>query len=140
MKLLLGFGMVLYGERKRRRGRHPRPSPKWLARLDSVSGWTAAGLGVLLQPWGMVAAGAATLVQAKLSSVASYLALVGYCLLATASLLVMELLATFKPAAAQTRLGALRVWIDGHQDQAVVSLSLGLGLWLVGKTIFDLVN
>lgn len=88
----------------------------------------------------MVAAGAATLVQAKLSSVASYLALVGYCLLATASLLVMELLATFKPAAAQTRLGALRVWIDGHQDQAVVSLSLGLGLWLVGKTIFDLVN
>lgn len=140
VKLVLGIGMVVYGERKRRRGSRPRTSPRWMARLDSASGWTAAGLGVLLQPWGMVAAGAATVVRANLSSAASYLALVGYCLLATSTLLAMELLVTFRPGAAQARLGGLRTWIDGHQDQAVVSLSLGLGLWLMGRSIFDLVS
>ncbi|WP_035844386.1 GAP family protein [Kitasatospora azatica] len=140
VKLALGLGMVIYGERKRRRGKRPRKPPKWLARLDSVSGWTAAGMGVLLQPWGVVGAGAATVVQADLSEAATYLSLVGYCLLATASLLVMELYTTFKPVAAQARLGALHDWIAGHQDQAIVSLSLGLGLWLMAKSILQLVN
>lgn len=140
VKLALGLGMVLYGERKRRRGSRPRQSPKWMARLDGVSRWTAAGLGVLLQPWGMVAAGAATVVQAHVSSVASYFALMGYCLLATSSLLVMELYATFRPVAAQNELGRLRGWIDGHQDQTVVTLCLALGLWLVGKSIYQLVG
>ncbi len=141
LRLALGLGMVLYGERKRRQGPRPdRKSPKWMATLDRVSGWTAAGLGFLLQPWAMVAAGALTAVQADLSSVAAYLTLMGYCLLATSSLLAMELYATFRPADAAAELGRLRRWIDGHQDQAIVSLSLLLGLWLVGKSIFELVG
>lgn len=140
VKLALGLGMVLYGERKRRRGSSPHQAPKWMARLDHLSLWTAAGLGVLLQPWGAVAAGAATVVQAHVSSVASYLALTGYCLMATSSLLVMEIYATFRPVAAQTSLAKLRTWIDGHQDQTIVSLSLALGLWLVGKSIYQLVG
>ncbi|NEA53129.1 GAP family protein [Streptomyces sp. SID13666] len=140
VKLLLGFGMVFYGERKRRRGRRPRQSPKWFARLDNISLWSAAGLGILLQPWGIVAAGGATVVQANLSSLATYLALIGYVLLATSSLLVMELYATFRPTAAATGLSGLRSWIEGHQDQAIVSLSLGLGLWLVGQSLYGLVS
>lgn len=140
VKLALGLGMVLYGERKRRRGSRPRPSPKWFSRVDQMSGWTAAGLGVILQPWAMVAAGATTVVQAHLSSAQDYLALTGYCLLATSSMLAMELYTTFRPAAAEARLGRLRRWISGHQDQAIVSLSLALGLWLVGKSIYQLVG
>jgi hypothetical protein len=87
----------------------------------------------------VVAAGAATVVGADMSSIASYVALMGYVLLATSSLLAMELYATFRPEAATARLTALRGWITGHQDQAVVSLSLALGLWLVGKSIYQLV-
>jgi hypothetical protein len=141
LKLVLGLGMVWYGERKRRRGPRPRrKSPKWMARLDRVSGWTAAGLGVLLQPWAMVAAGGLTAMQADLSSLAAYLNLIGYCLLATSTLLAMELYATFRPAGAEAELDRVRRWIDRHQDQAVVSISLLLGLWLVGKSIFELVG
>lgn len=140
VKLSLGFGMVFYGERKRRRGRRPRQSPKWFARLDNISLWSAAGLGILLQPWGIVAAGGATVVQANMSSLATYLALIGYVLLATSSLLVMELYATFRPTAAAAGLSDLRSWIEGHQDQAIVSLSLGLGLWLVGQSLYGLVS
>lgn len=140
VKLALGAAMVFYGEHRRRRGPRPPRSPKWMARLENISVWTAAGLGAFMQPWGTVAAGADVVLQAHVSSVASYLALMGYCLLATASLLAMELYATFKPVAAASRLGAIRTWINGHQDQAVVVLSLALGLWLVSRSIFQLVG
>ncbi|MFC9324172.1 GAP family protein [Kitasatospora sp. NPDC057015] len=140
VRLALGVGMVVYGGRKRLRAVLPRSTPAWLTRLDRATGWTAAGLGVLLQPWAMVAAGGATVVEADLSSTASYLALIGYCLLATASLLAMEVLAAWRPADAADRLGRLRGWIDAHQDQAIVWLCLTLGLWLVGKSLLELLD
>lgn len=62
---------MVYAEWKRRRGSRPRRPPKWLSRLDNASPWTAAGLGVILQPWGPVAARAATVVQAHLFSIGS---------------------------------------------------------------------
>ncbi|WP_406457693.1 GAP family protein [Streptomyces sp. NBC_00876] len=139
LKLVLGLGMVVYAERKRRRAARPRRTPKWLGRLDSASGWTAAGLGVILQPWGLVAAGAATVVQAHLSSLGSYVALMVFCLLATFGLLVMELYATFRPAEARAGLAALREWTEGHQDQVIVTLSLLVGVWLVAKSLYQLV-
>ncbi|WP_327247268.1 GAP family protein [Streptomyces sp. NBC_01320] len=139
-KLALGMGLVAYGEHKRRSPPRPRRSPKWMVGLDRASGWAAAGLAVLLQPWAMVGAGAATAVRADLSSVASTLALTGFCVLATSSLLVMELYATFSPVSAGAKLRGLLSWLDSHQDQAIVSLSLLLGLWLVTNSIYQLVT
>ncbi|MER5276706.1 GAP family protein [Streptomyces sp. NPDC002809] len=141
LKLALGIGMVVYAESKRRRSGSGRPhaTPKWLGRLDSASGWTAAGLGVILQPWGLVAAGAATVVQAHLSSLGSYVALMAFCLLATSGLIAMELYTTFRPAKSRAKLGALRDWTESHQDQVIVTLSLLVGVWLVAKSIYQLV-
>ena len=107
-------------------------------RLDQVSLWAAAGLAAFLQPWALVAAGAATITGAKLSSVGSYLTLVLFCLLATASFLYLELYATFAPAAAGVRLQKLRTWLDTHRDQVIVLLCLLLGLWLVGNSLYYL--
>jgi len=146
VKLAIGTGMVLFAEHRRRRRRsgtapeRKRKTPKWQARLDSVTPATSAALGVLLQPWGAVAAGAATVVQAHVSSAASYAALVGYCLLATSSLLVMELYTTWRPAEAKARLTGLRMWVDRHQEQTLVTLALALGLWLMGRSIYELVT
>jgi hypothetical protein len=106
-----------------------------MARLDHLSPWAAAGLGAFLQPWALVAAGAATVVRADLSHAGDYLALVFFCLLATSSFLVMELWATFAPEAAAVRLERVRVWIDGHRDQAIVIVSLAVGLWLMGTAL-----
>jgi hypothetical protein len=111
-----------------------------MAGLDRASGWATAGLAFLLQPWAMVGAGAATAVRADLSSVASTLALTGFCVLATSSLLAMELYATFSPVSAGVKLRGLLSWLDSHQDQAIVSLSLLLGLWLVANSIYQLVR
>ncbi|MFI6146982.1 GAP family protein [Streptomyces sp. NPDC051109] len=141
-KLVIGVGLVAYGERKRRALRRPRTQPRkppaWAARLNEVSYWTAAGLAVLVQPWGLVAAGCATVVDADMSEATTVLTLFGFCLLASAGLLGMELYATFAPEAARDRLGRLRAWMEDHQDQTIVSLSLLIGLWLVGKSIYQL--
>jgi hypothetical protein len=138
-KLALGVGLVAYGEHKRRRLGRPRP-PAWTARLDHVSVWTASGLAVLVQPWGLIAAGCATVVDADMSRTSTYLTLTGFCLLSTASLLAMQLYATFSPEAAQERLRRLSGWIESHEDQAIVAISLLVGLWLVSKSISQLLG
>ena len=140
VKAVLGIGLILVAVRQQRRRGHPRKQPTWMARLDGLSPWAAAGLGVFLQPWTLVAAGAATVVQAKLSGAADYLTLVLFCLLATSSYLAMELYAAFAPAAAGARLGRVRTWIDSHRDQAIVVGSLVVGLWLTGDSIYLIVS
>ncbi|MFE2923952.1 GAP family protein [Streptomyces goshikiensis] len=139
VKLALGAGMVLYGARRRRRPPRPHGPPRWAARVDDASLLTAAGLAWLLQPWALVGAGAATVVAADLSSLADWLALAGYCLLATLSLIVMEMYGVWAPAAAGAKLNALRTWLGQHQEQLIITLSLLVGLWLMARGIYELV-
>jgi Sap, sulfolipid-1-addressing protein len=140
VKAALGVVLIVFGLRQRSRRGRPRKPPTWMARLDHLSPWAAAGLGVFLQPWTLVAAAAATVVQAKLSSAGDYLTLVLFCLLATSSFLAMELYAAFAPAAAAARLGQVRTWIDDHRDQAIIVGSLVVGFWLVGHSIYQIVT
>jgi hypothetical protein len=140
VKLALGILLILVGERQRRRMGRPRKPPRWMARLDGLSLWAAAGFAVFLQPWTLVAAGAATIVGAKLSTSGDYLTLVLFCLLATSSFLYLELYAAFAPAAASVRLDKMRTWLDTHQDQVIVLVFLLLGFWLAGKSIYLLIK
>ncbi len=140
VKAALGIVLILFAFRQRRRMGRPRKRPTWMARLDRLSPWAAAGLGVFLQPWTLVAAGAATVVQAKLSTAGDYLSLMFFCLLATSSFLVMELYAAFAPEAAAVRLGQTQTWIDTHRDQAIIAGSLVVGCWLVGDSIYLIVS
>ncbi|MDX3532913.1 GAP family protein [Streptomyces sp. MB09-01] len=152
--LVIGVGLVVYSEHRRRRSRRTTatadPSAQEVAaasedsgssvssRMDDATGWSAAALAVLLQPWGMVAAAAATVVQADLSHGASFLALMAFCLLATSTLLAMELYMVFAPGKAQRALLGLRAWLERHKDPAIVVLCLLLGLWLVGRSLYQL--
>ncbi|WP_326586220.1 GAP family protein [Streptomyces sp. NBC_01294] len=138
-KLAIGVALVLYGAHRHRRPPRPHGPPRWTARIDNASPATAAGLAWLLQPWALVGAGAATAVDADLSTATDWLALTGYCLLATLSLIVMEMYAVWAPAAADARLNALRSWLEQHQEQLIVTLSLLAGLWLTARSIYELV-
>lgn len=138
-KLVIGVGLVLFGGYRLRQPPRPYRPPSWTARIDNASLATAAALAWLLQPWALVAAGAATAVDADLSSLSDWLALTGYCLLATVSLLIMELYTVWAPDAAQARLSALRSRLEHHQDQLIVTLSLLAGLWLTASAIYTLV-
>jgi len=140
VKLAAGVVLILIAVRQRRRMGRPRKPPAWMARLDQLSLPGAAGLAAFLQPWTLVAAGAATVVQAKLDTAGSYLVLILYCLLATSSFLYLELYATFATGKAAARLERMRKWLDSHQDQVVIAICLLLGFWLAGKSIYLLVS
>jgi Sap, sulfolipid-1-addressing protein len=140
VKLALGIVLILLAVRQRRRMGRPRKAPGWMASVDRISLLGAAGLAAFLQPWALVGAGAATVVDAKLSTAADYVTLVLFCLLGTSSFLYLELYAAFKPAAAAARLDRLRAWLDTHQDLIVILVFLLLGFWLAGKSIYLLVS
>ncbi|MFF8196345.1 GAP family protein [Streptomyces bobili] len=138
-KLAIGLALVVYGAYRHRRPPRPHGPPRWTARIDDASPGTAAGLAWLLQPWALVGAGAATAINANLSALAGWLALTGYCLLATLSLIVMEMYVVWAPEVANARLNALRNWLEQHQEQLVITLALLLGLWLTARSIAELV-
>src|SRR5215475_11924697 len=125
VKVALGAFLVVIAVRHYRRMDRPKPPkkpPKWQAHVDTMSPWFAMGLAPALQPWGLIGAGAATVVEAKLSSWESYLALATY--------LAMETYAVLRPDQSLALLARLRSWIDTHTDQVIIVGGLLLGLWL----------
>ncbi|WP_369275411.1 GAP family protein [Streptomyces sp. R11] len=160
-KLLIGVSLIGYGlHRHRHRYRHRRPvhdrtsnatpdaaassrgkSSSFLTtRMDRGAVWPAAGLAVLLQPWGLVAAGAVTVVDADTSHSTTWVELIAFCIVASASLLAAELYAVLRPASAQRRLLGMRTWMADHSQQAIVLGSVAIGLWLTGKSVYELAS
>jgi hypothetical protein len=143
VKIAIGVGLIVIAIRQRRKmgqPKKPKKPPKWQAGVDNMSPWFAMGLAPLLQPWGLIAAGVATVVDAKLSSAASWVALFAFCVIATSSYITLEIYAGFLPEASQAFLARVRAWIDGHTDQVIIIGSLLLGFWLVGNSIYLLVT
>ncbi len=143
VKIMIGVVLLGVAVRQRRRMGKPRPpkkTPKWQTGLDDMSPWFAIGLAPLTQPWGLVAAGVAVIVEAKLGSWQSYVALFLFCVVATGVYLALELYAGFRPEKAQAFLGGIRTWIDTHTDQVIIVVSLVLGFWLVGKSVYLIVT
>ena len=140
VKLIAGIVLVVIGYRRYRKpaSTAPKKQPRWMASIDRISPLGAAGLAFLLQPWVMVAAGVATITQAKFSSAAEWLALFAFCLWCTASYLTMEISAVLRPEKVKATLNALLEWINTHTDQAIVFLSLGLGTYLTARSIYTL--
>ena len=140
VKLAIGLVLIVIALRKRRQRGQPRKPAAWMAKLDRLSLLSVAGLAAFLQPWTLVAAGAATILEAKLTTPESYLALIFFCLLATASFLYLEIYATFAGERAEARLRRLREWLNSHQDQVIIGVFLLIGLWLAGSSLFLLVS
>jgi threonine/homoserine/homoserine lactone efflux protein len=143
VKIAIGVVLLVIALRQWRKIGKPRPpkkTPKWQTGIDNMSPWYAMGLAPLTQPWGLVAAGVATITEARLASWQDYVAIVGFCLIATGVYIVMELYGGFRPDQGQALLTRLRNWLDTHTDQMIVIVSLVLGLWLVGKSVYLLVT
>ncbi len=136
IKLAIGVFLVGWGAHHRKKIGRPTHEPKWMGRLDAISLPFAAGLGAFLQPWPLVFAGVVTVLDAQVASVGEVAALVGFCLLASSTLLVIELHAAFSPELARRRLASLRQWIGSHRDQVVVVISMLVGFWLTGNSIY----
>jgi hypothetical protein len=137
VKIAIGVVLLVIATRRRRRmgqPKKPKKPPKWQATVDTMTPWFALALAPLLQPWGLIAAGTATVVEAKLSSAGSYLALILFCVLASSSYLAIEIYAGFNPE--QTLLIRFKTWIDSHTDQAIILGSFILGFWLIANSMY----
>jgi threonine/homoserine/homoserine lactone efflux protein len=143
VKIVLGAILVQIAIRRYRARSRPKPPkkpPKWQEHVDNMSPWFAMALAPTLQPWVLIGAGAATVVEAKLSSWESFLALFLYCLLASASYLAMEIYAVVRPEKSQALLSRSRAWINNHTDQGIIAGSLIIGLWLMANGIYLIVS
>jgi len=143
IKTALGVVLVVIAVRHIRARSKPKPPkkpPKWQEHVDSMSPWFAMVLAPALQPWVLISAGAATVVEAKLSGWESYLALILYCILASSSYLAMQIYAMVRPSQSQQMLARFRAWIDAHTDQAIIGGSLIIGLYLIAKDVYLIVT
>jgi hypothetical protein len=143
IKIALGLVLVRIAIRHIRARGQPKPPkkpPRWQEHVDNMSPWFALALAPTLQPWVLLGAGAATVVEAKLSSWQSFLALVFYCLLASSSYLAIEIYAVARPANSRALLARSRAWIDVHTDQAITAGSLLIGFWLIADSIYLIVS
>jgi hypothetical protein len=145
VKLACGAVLVIVAYRRRQRmGRpkstEPKKQPRWMAGIDRVNPLAAAGLAFLLQPWVLVTAGVATIVNARLNNTVEYLLVFLFCLWSTATILAMEIYAVARPATVKIKLNSLLEWINSHTDQTIAVLALFLGLYLMAKSIYGLVN
>ena len=143
VKIVLGAVLVVIAVRHIRARNKPKPPkkpPKWQEHVDNMSPWFAMVLAPTLQPWVLIGAGAATVVEAKVSSWASFLAVFLYCVLASSTYLAMEIYAVARPGSAQELLARLRTRIDTHTDQVIIAGSLLIGLWLIANSIYLIVS
>jgi Sap, sulfolipid-1-addressing protein len=143
VKIALGVVLVVIAVRHiraRSRPKPPKKPPKWQEHVDGMSPWFALALAPTLQPWALTGAGAATVVEAKLSSWESFLALFFYCVLASSSYLAMEIYAVVRSAKSQALLARSRTWIDAHTDQVIIVGSLIIGSWLIADDIYLIVT
>ena len=100
-KLAIGVGLTVIAIRQYRKLGQPKPPkkpPRWQTGIDNMTPWYAIGLGPLTQPWALVAAGVTVIVEAKVSSWESYLALALFCVIATSAFLAMEIYAGSAPS------------------------------------------
>jgi hypothetical protein len=139
VKIAIGAGLLLIAARRRRamgRPKKPKNPPKWQASVDEMSPLFALGLGPLVQPWGLIGAGAATIMEAKLSTVGSYLVLALFAFIATSTYLLMEIYAALRPSQANALLAQVRAWIDSHTDQLIVIVATAVGLLLIIQNVY----
>jgi hypothetical protein len=139
IKIAAGAALLVIALRQRRRmGRPKKPGKisKWLARIDRMPSWYAVVIAALVQPWPLVAAGAVIVAEARLSATGTYLSLVLFCLIATSSVLVIEIHALFWPERSHVLLNRLKAWMDTHAYQVIIIVTVVLGLWLIGKSSY----
>ena len=134
VRIAIGVALLFIALHRRRtmgRPKKQKDPPKWQTGMDTMSPWFAFALGPLVQPWGLIAAGVAVIVDAKLDSWQSALAFVYYLLLSVGTYLAVEIYALARPERTQEVITSLRAWIADHTDQVIIIISLVLGIWLV---------
>ena len=140
VRTAIGAGLVALAIRQRRRMGRPKKPPKGQEHVDNMPPWFAMALGPALQPWALIGAGAATVVEAKLTSWETYLSLFLFCVLGSASYVALDVYAGVRPEHSQALLARFRTWMETHTDQVIIFGSLILGFWLIANSLYLIIS
>jgi hypothetical protein len=140
VKIVVGLLLLWIAWRQQARRGRPKKPPSWMAKIDRMNVLAAVGLGFILQPWPLIAAGAATIVQADLSQTSSVITLIIFGLLASGSYLIMQVYVSLAPATAGVRLRGFNTWITTHTDHIIIVASAFLGAWLIAHSAYELIS
>jgi hypothetical protein len=140
-KIVLGVGLLLLARRNWRNRPAPgaEPSmPKWMARVDSLSPWQAAGLGVVLavvNPKNLILTlgSAAGLAQLGLSTSDAIVATVVFVLLGSVTIGGPVLYALVGGERARSSLDSAKAWLGEHNAAVMAALFLVFGVDLIAK-------
>jgi hypothetical protein len=141
VKIAIGVVLLIVALRQYRkmgRPKKPKKTPKWQTGVDNMSSLYAMGIAPLVQPWGLIAAGVATITGAKLEKWEDYVALLFFCLIASGAYIAAEIYAVARPERTHALLASIRSWIDTHTDQVIIIVSLVAGLYLISKSAYVL--
>lgn len=139
IRIAIGVALLCIALRRKRmmgRTRKPKDPPRWQAGVDHMSPLFALVLAILVQPWGLIAAGAAVITGAELDSWRSTLAFAYYLVLSVGTYLAVEFYALARPERTQELIVSVRMWIAGHTDEMIIIISVVLGIWLVVDSIY----
>ena len=139
VRIAIGVVLLVIAALRRRsmgRPKKPKDPPKWQTGVDSMSPWFAFVLAPLVQPWGLIAAGAAVIIDAKLDSWQSALTFVYFLLLSVGTYVAVEIYALARPERTRELIASVRAWIADHTDQVIIILSLVVGVWLVADSVY----
>ncbi len=136
--LLLGLGTRRFLQIKRGTVK-ARKDPRWMQKVDAMGLWSSAGLGVLLQPWPLIAAGAISVADLDGSSLVSLVAIVLFVLLATSALLSMHVYSRLQPERSAAALERLSTWIRGHEAVVMQWVCWVAGVFIIVKNGYPLV-
>lgn len=143
VRIAIGVGLVAFGLYRRGRigkpPRKPKKEPGWQKGIDNMSLWFAVLLAPITQPWGLMAAGVTSVMQADVSSAASVAMLVVFVVLASSTYLALLVFALFRREQAHAVALSIRSWIEGHLQQALAYGSLLVGLFLIGSGTYQLI-
>lgn len=144
VRIAIGAGLVAFGLYRRARigkpPRKPKKEPGWQKSIDNMSLWFAALLAPITQPWGLMAAGVTSVMEADVSSAASVAMLVVFVVLASSTYLALLVFALIRRDRAHVVALSIRTWIEGHLQQALAYGSLLVGLFLMGSGTYQLIT
>lgn len=140
LNLILGLVLILLAFRQwksRPKAGEQAPTPKWMAKIDSLKAGPALGLGVLLSAVNpknllLAVAGAAAIAEATLDSTQTIIVTIIFVLIGSITIIGPVLYVQLAGKNAEAKLNDLKGWLIQHNAAIMTVLFLIIGVKLVG--------
>ncbi len=136
----LGIAIAVLALRQRAKARQgeSHATPKWMARIDTMSPWAAFGIGMFVPPYLLAAAVGNDIVRQALTQTQRIVAMVLYVVIGSLGILIPIGVTVVRPDRSDAVLASWRRWLEANWQMVAVWMLVGIGGYLVVKGIFEL--